>query len=108
MIKSALLENKIFYAKNTTRSMTDIEMTSIMSTDIILSNKNIKLNVVDPRNSLTMEALANIVNDVLHANCKLIELPPDTSIQYRHVSKVNNNIELSKHIMSPHILELAE
>ncbi len=107
MIKSVLKDNTIFYSKDTTRSMTDIDMTNIMSTDIILSTKNLKINIVDARNSLTMEALANIVNDVLCLNCELIELPKDKSIQYRHVSIVNNNIELSKNIMKQHILELA-
>lgn len=108
MIKSTMTENKIYYSADTTRTMTDIDLASRMSVDVILSNRNLKLNVVDPRCSITMKTLAEVIKHSLKIACELIEIPADASIHYRTVSVLNSDIEQLSQIMSPHILELAE
>lgn len=111
MIFSALTSQKIYYSDNTTRTFTDIDLASKISVNKILSNENCKLNIVDDKNSLTMESLANIINSILkekfNIESKLINLPVDIFIQYRHTSKPDSNIELTKNNMKNSILELA-
>jgi hypothetical protein len=93
MIKSTMTENKIYYSADTTRTMTDIDLASRMSVDVILSNRNLKLNVVDPRCSITMKTLAEVIKHSLKIACELIEIPADASIHYRTVSVLNSDIE---------------
>jgi len=89
MVKSAMQDNVIRYAKDTTRTITDIDIASKQSVDVILSSVNMKKNIADSRCSLTMEVLAEAVNRHFGGKCKLEELPQDEYIPYRHVSKVH-------------------
>lgn len=108
MVKSALKDNEISFADDTTRTFTDIELASKMAVDAILSNQNELKNVADPRNSLTLEAVAHIVNDVLGLDCKFTRLDPDPYIRYRQVSNVDVDIATSTDVMRPHILALRD
>lgn len=111
MIQSAISSGKIYYSKDTTRTFTDIDLTSKLSVDQILSNNNCKCNIADGRLSLTLKTLASIINDVLSDNygikSKLIETDPDKFIRYRHTSKVDYDVKLSRQIMEKHIKDIA-
>lgn len=108
MIESAYKTNKIYFSDDTTRTLTDIDFASKMSVDAILSHSDMRLNIVDNRNSLTMEALAHIIADAIDIKCDFIKMEADKSIRYRNTSAVNENLQMSKDIMTPHIIELAE
>ena len=108
MISSALNDNEISFSNDTTRTFTDIEFASKMAVDVILSNQNELKNIADPRNSLTLEAVAHIVNNVLGSDCKFIRLIPDPYIRYRQVSPIDVDITASAKIMCPHILLLKD
>ena len=108
MIKSALEKNSIWYNEDTTRTMTSLKLASKMSVDAILSQKSCHVNVADPRCSLTMKSLARVVKVILgKPNAELVSMPPDSMIQYRHVSKPDADIQLAKDVMADEILELA-
>ena len=111
MIQSAISSGKIYYSKDTTRTFTDIDLTSKLSVDQILSNNNCKCNIADGRLSLTLKTLASIINDVLSYNygikSKLIETDSDKFIRYRHTSKVDYDVKLSRQIMEKHIKDIA-
>lgn len=113
MIMSALLNNTISFADDTTRTFTDIDLCSKQSVDIILSEKSLHKNVADPRCSITLECLAHIIDEVLYdtklitSHCKLIKKEPDKYVRYRQVSKVNNDVNYTKTVMAPHIIKLA-
>ena len=108
MICSALKDNMIPFSDDTTRTFTDIELASKAAVDTILSNQNELKNVADPRNSLTLEAVAHIVNNVLGSDCKFTRLEPDPYIRYRQVSNIDTDISMSTEIMRPHILALRD
>jgi hypothetical protein len=56
-----------------------------------------------------MKSLAYIIKDTLQLNdINVIGYTPDKFIQYRHTSKPDVNIELSKEVMRDEILELAK
>ena len=93
MVKSALEKGVIRYAKDTTRTITDIDIASRQSADVILSKYNIKKNIADERCSLTMKVLAEAVNKHFNGECKLQEMPQDQYIPYRHVSKVHEQLD---------------
>ena len=111
MIQSAISSGKIYYSKDTTRTFTDIDLTSKLSVDQILSNNNCKCNIADGRLSLTLKTLASIINDVLSYNygikSKLIETDSDKFIRYRHTSKVDYDVKLSRQIMEKYIKDIA-
>lgn len=111
MIRSALDSNMILYRENTTRTVTDIDFASKKAVDVILSNKNCKVNITDDRNSLTMKSLAEIIDNVIYEKfylkSRLYSCGTDNFVQYRHTSKVDNDIKASQKIMEPHIIELA-
>lgn len=109
MIKSALNKKIICYNDDTTRTMTGLKLASKLSVDSILSNKNHHINVADNRCSLSMKSLAYIIKDILNLDdVNIISYLPDKFIQYRHTSKPDTNIELSKEVMRDEILELVE
>ena len=109
MIRTALSKKTIGYSDDTTRTMTGLKLASKMSVDSILSDKNHHINVADNRCSLSMKSLAYIIKDVLNLDdVNIISYLPDKFIQYRHTSKPNINIELSKEVMRAEILELAD
>jgi nucleoside-diphosphate-sugar epimerase len=109
MIKSALKYNRIFFNKNTTRTMTGLKLASEMACSYILSDDDIYKNIADNRCSLTLKSLAHIIGDVLNINnIEYHECSEDNFIQYRHTSKPDEDIELSKSIMKDEIIELYE
>lgn len=108
MIRTALNKKIICYNDDTTRTMTGLKLASKMSVDSILSDKNHHINVADNRCSLSMKSLAYIIKDILNLDdVNIISYLSDKFIQYRHTSKPDINIELSKEIMRDEILELA-
>lgn len=55
-----------------------------------------------------MRSLAKVVKVILgKPNVELVSMPPDSMIQYRHVSKPDADIQLAKDVMTDEILELA-
>lgn len=109
MIKTALSKNTIIYADDTTRTMTGLKFANKKSVDVILSNVNQHLNIVDDRCSLTMKSLAYIIKDILQlTDVEIIKCLPDDKIRYRHTSKPDIDLELIKSIMQDEVLELAE
>ena len=93
MVKSALEDGVIRYAKDTTRTITDIDIASKWSADVILSKHNMKKNIADERCSLTMKVLADAVNKHFNGECLLQEMQQDEYIPYRHVSKVHEQLD---------------
>jgi nucleoside-diphosphate-sugar epimerase len=69
MIKSAVLNKKIKYNKDTTRTFTGIDYASSKAVDVIISSGSYSVNVSDTRCSITLEQLANIVKNVLNIDC---------------------------------------
>ena len=108
MIKSAIADNEIYYSSDTTRTFTDISFFSKEAAKMIVAEKSYDKNIADARCTLHMKTVAQIVNDVLGLDCRLVEMPPDKFIRWRQVSYVNNDIEEVKKIMAPHIIRLAE
>ena len=108
MIKSSLSENVIRYADDTTRTMTDIKFASEKAVDAIMSTSDAKMNLVDDRCSVYMQSLAEIIADVLDIDCNFIRCPPDKSIRYRNTSFPDDDLQLTRKIMAPHIRELAD
>jgi nucleoside-diphosphate-sugar epimerase len=109
MIRTALSKKTIGYSDDTTRTMTGLKFASKLSVDSILSDKNHHINIADNRCSLSMKSLAYIIKDTLQLNdINVIGYTPDKFIQYRHTSKPDVNIELSKEVMRDEILELAK
>jgi hypothetical protein len=109
MIKSALRHRKIFYSRDTTRTMTGLKLASEMSCSCILEEGNLCKNIADCRCSLTMKSLAYIIGAVLDiSKIEYRESTTDDFIQYRHTSKPDEDIETAKSIMKNEILALAE
>lgn len=110
MIKTALSKNTIIYAEDTTRTLTGLKFASIKSVDVILSKYNIRhANIVDNRCSVTMKSLAYIIRDLLNLdNVEIIKCLPDKLIRYRHTSKPDADIDLTKSVMQDDIFELTE
>ena len=107
MVKSAINSNLIIYNKDTSRTFTNIDYASFEGVNVILRDFSYSMNVADERCSLTLESLAKIVKDVLQLeDCQLVELQPDSYIQYRQVSQVDENIEKSKEVLAPYIKQL--
>ena len=107
MVKSALLNNVIYYSANTVRTFTDIRLFSKEAAEMIVAEKNYDKNIADARCTLYMKTAAKIVNDVLDLDCSLVEMPADKLVQYRQVSLLNSNYEEVKQIMATHILDIA-
>ena len=108
MVKSALLNNVIYYSANTVRTFTDIRFFSKEATEMIVAEKSYDKNIADARCTLHMKTVARIVNDVLSLDCRLVEMPADNLVQYRQVSPLNTDYEEVKQIMAPHILDIAK
>jgi len=60
MIKSALSENTIRYAVDTTRTMTDVDFASKQAVYVILSDKNAKINIADEKCDILLKDLAQL------------------------------------------------
>ena len=108
MVKSALLNNVIYYSANTVRTFTDIIFFSTEAAEMIVAEKSYSKNIADTRCTLCMKTVARIVNDVLGLDCSLVEMPADKLVQYRQASILNTNYEEVKQIMAPHILDIAK
>ena len=108
MVKSALLNNVIYYSANTVRTFTDIRLFSKEAAEMIVAEKSYDKNIADARCTLHMKTVARIVNDVLSLDCRLVEMPADNLVQYRQVSPLNTDYEEVKQIMAPHILDIAK
>lgn len=107
MVRSALLEHEIRFADDTTRTMTGLKLASKISADAVLRGRSSIVDVVDPRCSLTMEALAHVVADALGANVELKRMPPDRLVRWRHVSEPDADVGLAAEVMHDELLELA-
>ena len=108
MVKSALLNNVIYYSASTVRTFTDIRFFSKEAAEMIVAEKSYDKNIADARCTLCMKTAARIVNDVLGLDCSLVEMPADKLVQYRQVSILNTNYEEVRQIMAPHILDIAK
>ena len=108
MVKSALLNNVIYYSASTVRTFTDIRFFSKEAAEMIVAEKSYSKNIADARCTLCMNTAARIVNDVLGLDCSLVEMPADKLVQYRQVSLLNTNYEEVRQIMVPHILDIAK
>lgn len=108
MVKSALLNNVIYYSASTVRTFTDIRFFSKEAAEMIVAEKSYDKNIADARCTLYMKTAAKIVNDVLGLDCRLVEMPADKLVQYRQVSLLNSNYEEVRQIMAPHIFDIAK
>ena len=107
MLMSLKNNNYIEYSEDTTRTMTNIDFASKYSTDVILADNNINVNIADKDYSMSMKTLAEVIKISLNRlDCKLIPKPKDTIVQYRHVSKITNDIDFLVKNMSQHIQKL--
>lgn len=112
MIRSALDCGQIKYAKDTTRTITDLNYATLKSIDAILSKEDCSINIVENEHSLTMKALAEAVKIALESvgicsGLELIEMSCDTTIQYRHTSKPQHKCQFQTTI-NQLVIELAD
>ena len=88
MVKSAILEKKIYFSYDTLRSFTSNQFAANYVVKVGLENKsgvfehNLTQNL-----TFSMEKLANIVRSCIQDNSiDLVKLPPDKDIRYRQTS----------------------
>ena len=80
MVKSAACSGIVKYSRDTTRTITDIDIASKQSADVILGSGNTKKNIADSRCSLTMEVLAEAVSRFFGGKCELVPMLQDEYI----------------------------
>ena len=91
MLKDAIKTGTIVYSGDTTRTITPVGTANMIALEHINRNTGYEIvNMADPRFSITMEHLAELVKDYMrkkhHKICCTVAREPDKYIRYRHVS----------------------
>lgn len=92
MLQFAMKRRIISFNDNTTRMISDVQEFSRQSFDDILKKENTCVNYYDASLSMTLETLAIIiwqfVKEKHNIDVKLMKMPFDAKIQYRHVGRI--------------------